>query len=89
MPSILTKIVNDNGQEPFGEFKGIILGILETYHYEEVLLQTTNRILNIDTWKAVRRLIGSRTRPVRMYGTARAGLECARNFETRAVVMLS
>ena len=47
LPDILQKIIEDPSYESgqFKDIKPIILGMLDTYNYEETLLKTTNHIL--------------------------------------------
>ena len=40
----------DQSSAPFGEYREIIVAILDTYNYEDVLLTTTNNILATDLY---------------------------------------
>jgi len=42
----------DQGTAPFGDYKEIILAILDTYNYEDVLLTTTAHILAGDLYQS-------------------------------------
>ncbi|XP_051787223.1 vacuolar protein sorting-associated protein 8 homolog [Erpetoichthys calabaricus] len=50
LPSILQRILQDPvyGRGKLAEIKGLILGMLETFNYEQTLLETTNNLLNHD-----------------------------------------
>jgi len=48
LPSILSKIVSDNGSDEFGDFKFIILEILDNYTFERAILHTANRLIERD-----------------------------------------
>nr|XP_033800413.1 vacuolar protein sorting-associated protein 8 homolog isoform X1 [Geotrypetes seraphini] len=50
LPSILQRILQDPvyGRGKLGEIQGLILGMLETFNYEQTLLETTTNLLNQD-----------------------------------------
>ncbi|XP_029462059.1 vacuolar protein sorting-associated protein 8 homolog isoform X3 [Rhinatrema bivittatum] len=50
LPSILQRILQDPvyGKGKLGEIQGLILGMLETFNYEQTLLETTTNLLNQD-----------------------------------------
>ncbi|XP_006869895.1 PREDICTED: vacuolar protein sorting-associated protein 8 homolog [Chrysochloris asiatica] len=50
LPSILQRILQDPvyGRGKLGEIQGLILGMLETFNYEQTLLETTTSLLNQD-----------------------------------------
>uniref|UniRef100_A0A4W3JDJ5 VPS8 subunit of CORVET complex n=1 Tax=Callorhinchus milii TaxID=7868 RepID=A0A4W3JDJ5_CALMI len=50
LPSILQRILQDPmyGKGKLGEIQGLILGMLDTFNYEQTLLETTTNLLNHD-----------------------------------------
>uniref|UniRef100_A0A6I8P0M9 Vacuolar protein sorting-associated protein 8 homolog n=1 Tax=Ornithorhynchus anatinus TaxID=9258 RepID=A0A6I8P0M9_ORNAN len=50
LPSILQRILQDPiyGKGKLGEIQGLILGMLDTFNYEQTLLETTTSLLNHD-----------------------------------------
>ncbi|KAL6045169.1 hypothetical protein STEG23_013860, partial [Scotinomys teguina] len=50
LPSILQRILQDPiyGKGKLGEIQGLILGMLDTFNYEQTLLETTTSLLNQD-----------------------------------------
>lgn len=59
---ILARIMKDHGTAEFKEFKTTILGMLDTYGYEQRILKTANDLLQADMFQYVwyyRRVYGS------------------------------
>lgn len=55
LPSILQKVMADGSlTQSFGEIKDLIMGMIDTYTYEKMLLETTNRIVANDLYWAMR-----------------------------------
>jgi len=52
LPDILKKIVQEQAHARYAEYKDIILGILDTYNYQRILLQTTNHIILSDLYQS-------------------------------------
>ncbi|XP_074860319.1 vacuolar protein sorting-associated protein 8 homolog isoform X2 [Carettochelys insculpta] len=50
LPSILQRILQDPiyGRGKLGEIQGLVLGMLDTFNYEQTLLETTTNLLNHD-----------------------------------------
>eukprot|EP01114_Cavostelium_apophysatum_P017647 TRINITY_DN5298_c0_g1_i5.p1 TRINITY_DN5298_c0_g1~~TRINITY_DN5298_c0_g1_i5.p1 ORF type:complete len:873 (-),score=262.43 TRINITY_DN5298_c0_g1_i5:76-2694(-) len=65
LPSILSKIVRDHGKDEFGDFKGIILGMLDTYTYETNILETATHLIENDMHTAAREFIRRKNRALR------------------------
>ena len=51
---VLNKIMADHAKAEFREFKDTILSMLDTYRYEERILQTANNLMEDDVQKRVR-----------------------------------
>jgi len=78
LPSILNKIVKDHGKDEFGDFKFIILGMLDTYTYETTILKIVNKLITRDMFSAENDLVKKRTRGLRP--TNRRCSMCSRSF---------
>ncbi|KNC49274.1 uncharacterized protein AMSG_05269 [Thecamonas trahens ATCC 50062] len=63
LTALLTKILRDHGDREYGEFQDVIVGIMESYRYESVLLQTTNKLLARDGHSYVQRLVRQLSKP--------------------------
>ncbi|CAN6466278.1 unnamed protein product [Victoria cruziana] len=50
LPTIMTKLLSDNGGQHFGDFKATILGMLGTYGYERRILDTAKILIEDDTY---------------------------------------
>ncbi|XP_077245678.1 transducin family protein / WD-40 repeat family protein [Tasmannia lanceolata] len=50
LPTIMAKLLSDNGSQEFGDFKLTILGILGTYGYERRILDTAKSLIEDDTF---------------------------------------
>jgi hypothetical protein len=48
--AILSKITSDHGDEKLGEFRQTILGMLDTYRYEQNIYQTANQLVSEDLY---------------------------------------
>ena len=48
---ILDKIVKDHGRDQFGDFKSIIIAMLETFNYEDNILRTSKKLLGLHMHK--------------------------------------
>ncbi|XP_012585745.1 PREDICTED: vacuolar protein sorting-associated protein 8 homolog [Condylura cristata] len=64
LPSILQRILQDPvyGKGKLGEIQGLILGMLDTFNYEQTLLETTTSLLNQDLHWSLCNLRASVTR---------------------------
>ncbi|NXX93888.1 VPS8 protein, partial [Centropus bengalensis] len=64
LPSILQRILQDPvyGKGKLGEIQGLILGMLDTFNYEQTLLETTTNLLNHDLHWSLCNLRASVTR---------------------------
>jgi hypothetical protein len=55
LPTILHKILGDNAlPRTFGELRGLLQSMLQSYAYEQTLLQTTTSIMGTDVYWALR-----------------------------------
>ncbi len=70
LPSILSKIVGDHGNDEFGDFKFIIVEILDTYSFERAILHTANRLIERDMHEATRNLFHKRAKGYRVKPTS-------------------
>ncbi|XP_075494859.1 uncharacterized protein LOC142532445 [Primulina tabacum] len=50
LPRITLKLLSDNGNQEFGDFKLIILGMLGTYDFEKRILDIANDLIQDDTY---------------------------------------
>ncbi|GLJ14759.1 hypothetical protein SUGI_0239380 [Cryptomeria japonica] len=50
LPVIMSKLLSDNGNQEFGDFKATILGLLGTYGYERTILDTAKNLLEDDAY---------------------------------------
>ncbi|XP_019090556.1 PREDICTED: vacuolar protein sorting-associated protein 8 homolog isoform X3 [Camelina sativa] len=50
LPTIMTKLLSDNGTQEFGDFKLTILGMLGTYGFERRILDTAKSLIEDDTF---------------------------------------
>ncbi|XP_069081916.1 vacuolar protein sorting-associated protein 8 homolog isoform X1 [Pleurodeles waltl] len=64
LPSILQRILQDPvyGKGKLGEIQGLVLGMLDTFNYEQTLLETTTNLLNQDLHWSLCNLRASVTR---------------------------
>ncbi|XP_034637765.1 vacuolar protein sorting-associated protein 8 homolog [Trachemys scripta elegans] len=64
LPSILQRILQDPvyGRGKLGEIQGLVLGMLDTFNYEQTLLETTTNLLNHDLHWSLCNLRASITR---------------------------
>ncbi|XP_069471841.1 vacuolar protein sorting-associated protein 8 homolog isoform X2 [Ambystoma mexicanum] len=64
LPSILQRILQDPvyGKGSLGEIQGLVLGMLDTFNYEQTLLETTTNLLNQDLHWSLCNLRASVTR---------------------------
>uniref|UniRef100_A0A8C4UVW4 VPS8 subunit of CORVET complex n=1 Tax=Falco tinnunculus TaxID=100819 RepID=A0A8C4UVW4_FALTI len=64
LPSILQRILQDPvyGKGKLGEIQGLVLGMLDTFNYEQTLLETTTNLLNHDLHWSLCHLRASVTR---------------------------
>ncbi|XP_075463221.1 vacuolar protein sorting-associated protein 8 homolog isoform X3 [Ascaphus truei] len=64
LPSILQRILQDPvyGRGKLGEIQGLVLGMLDTFNYEQTLLETTTSLLNQDLHWSLCNLKASVTR---------------------------
>uniref|UniRef100_A0A452IY39 Vacuolar protein sorting-associated protein 8 homolog n=1 Tax=Gopherus agassizii TaxID=38772 RepID=A0A452IY39_9SAUR len=64
LPSILQRILQDPvyGRGKLGEIQGLVLGMLDTFNYEQTLLETTTKLLNHDLHWSLCNLRASITR---------------------------
>lgn len=74
LPSILQKVMADGSlTRSFGEIKDLIMGMVDTYTYEKMLLETTNRIVANDLYWAMRLRMDSTRKGLRNPGRRRRG----------------
>ncbi|KAK1273312.1 hypothetical protein QJS04_geneDACA010854 [Acorus gramineus] len=50
LPTIMAKLLSDNGSQEFGDFKLTIMGMLGTYGYERRILGTAKSLIEDDTF---------------------------------------
>lgn len=50
LPRIMSKLLSDNGNQEFGDFKLTILGMLGTYDFERRILDTAKSLIEDDTY---------------------------------------
>lgn len=50
LPTIMSKLLSDNGNQEFGDFKLTILGMLGTYGFERRILDTAKSLIEEDTF---------------------------------------
>jgi hypothetical protein len=50
LPTIMLKLLSDNGSQEFGDFKITILGMLGTYDFERRILNTAKSLIEDDTF---------------------------------------
>ncbi|GMI98953.1 vacuolar protein sorting 8 [Hibiscus trionum] len=50
LPTIMSKLLSDNGGQEFGDFKLTILGMLGTYDFERRILDTAKSLIEDDTF---------------------------------------
>ncbi|KAL8494825.1 hypothetical protein ACS0TY_019127 [Phlomoides rotata] len=50
LPRIMLKLLSDNGNQEFGDFKLTILGMLGTYDFERRILDTAKSLIEYDTY---------------------------------------
>ncbi|CAK7348627.1 unnamed protein product [Dovyalis caffra] len=50
LPTIMSKLLSDNGTQEFGDFKITILGMLGTYGFERRILDTAKSLIEDDTF---------------------------------------
>lgn len=62
LESILFKIVKEHGDNELGDFKPIILSMLDTYTYEKEILKIANHLIENDTNSAIMELKKKRTK---------------------------
>lgn len=68
LPAILGRITAEHGSDDFGDFKGIIQGMLDSYSHERRMLETVNAILKGDIYRSLRELHARRQRGTRPKG---------------------
>ncbi|PWA87262.1 Clathrin, heavy chain/VPS, 7-fold repeat-containing protein [Artemisia annua] len=50
LPTVMMKLLSDNGNQEFGDFKATILGMLGTYDFEKRILDTAKSLIEDDTY---------------------------------------
>ncbi|PKA59981.1 hypothetical protein AXF42_Ash009665 [Apostasia shenzhenica] len=50
LPAVMAKLLSDNGNQEFGDFKFTILKMLGTYNYERRILDTAKSLIEDDTY---------------------------------------
>ncbi|KAK9068340.1 hypothetical protein SSX86_012451 [Deinandra increscens subsp. villosa] len=50
LPTVMMKLLSDNGSQEFGDFKPTILGMLGTYDFERRILDTARSLIEDDTF---------------------------------------
>uniref|UniRef100_A0A2P2L9D6 Uncharacterized protein MANES_01G240000 n=1 Tax=Rhizophora mucronata TaxID=61149 RepID=A0A2P2L9D6_RHIMU len=71
LPTIMSKLLSDNGNQEFGDFKITILGMLGSYGFERRILDTAKSVIEDDTFYTMRLL-----RKGASHGYAPRNLEC-------------
>lgn len=56
LPTVMMKLLSDNGHQEFGDFKATILGMLGTYDFEKRILDTAKSLIEDDTYYTMRLL---------------------------------
>ncbi|XVE77336.1 hypothetical protein DITRI_Ditri13aG0054400 [Diplodiscus trichospermus] len=56
LPTIMSKLLSDNGTQEFGDFKLTILGMLGTYGFERRILDTAKSLIEDDTFYTMKLL---------------------------------
>ncbi|CAH1429293.1 unnamed protein product [Lactuca virosa] len=56
LPTVMMKLLSDNGHQEFGDFKATILGMLGTYDFERKILDTAKSLIEEDTYYTMRLL---------------------------------
>lgn len=56
LPTVMMKLLSDNGSQEFGDFKATILGMLGTYDFEKRILDTARSLIEDDTYNTMRLL---------------------------------
>eukprot|EP01132_Coremiostelium_polycephalum_P006682 gene6682-8267_t len=74
LPSILSKIVNDNGSDEFGDFKSIISGMLDTCTFETSILKTANDLLQNDMYHATQTFVDRLSKGYSPIGPMKCGM---------------
>jgi len=62
IPNIIEKILHDHENDEFGDFRTIILGILEMYVFETSMLQSANRLFESDICNSLEELMGLKSK---------------------------
>ncbi|XP_071937451.1 uncharacterized protein [Coffea arabica] len=71
LPTIMLKLLSDNGSQEFGDFKPTILGMLGTYDFERRILDTAKSLIEDDTYYTM-----SLLKKGASHGFAPRGLTC-------------
>ncbi|KAL3517335.1 hypothetical protein ACH5RR_024237 [Cinchona calisaya] len=71
LPTIMLKLLSDNGSQEFGDFKPTILGMLGTYDFERRILDTAKSLIEDDTYYTM-----SLLKKGASHGYAPRGLTC-------------
>nr|XP_043626179.1 vacuolar protein sorting-associated protein 8 homolog [Erigeron canadensis] len=50
LPTVMMKLLSDNGSQEFGDFKATILGLLGTYDFERRILDTARSLIEDDAY---------------------------------------
>ncbi|GJX44310.1 hypothetical protein Tco_0260986 [Tanacetum coccineum] len=50
LPTVMMKLLSDNGNQEFGDFNATILGMLGTYDFEKRILDTARSLMEDDTY---------------------------------------
>lgn len=53
LKDLLTKITTDHEGDEFKDFRDTIMGMLDTYNYEQNILETANRLLASDLYRSI------------------------------------
>ncbi|KAK9804391.1 hypothetical protein WJX72_010740 [[Myrmecia] bisecta] len=63
LKAIGDRIIRQYNRDPFGDFKGTLLGLLAAYNYEFSILKAANRLMAADAFRTLYALYRSRTHP--------------------------
>jgi hypothetical protein len=73
MPLILSRILRNHGKDEFGNFKSIVLGMLDNFTFERNLLQTTAHLLSQDVFAAAETFLATRRKAFTARGSSTCG----------------
>jgi hypothetical protein len=87
MPSVLSKLLQNHSNDKFGEFRSIIIGILESHRYEQNILFITNQLLEHDIYDANRSLLQKRRKGLSSHRTGKC-IICSKSSDAADVFVI-